>query len=170
MLIGLTGTPGVGKSTVADELARRDHRIIRVVDTIQPYILEFDEERDARVVDIDRWSEEFPRTDGIVEGHLAHFLPVSLVIVLRCHPDIIRTRLAERGYHEEKIEENAEAELLDVILIEAVENHTPEQIYEVDITDKTVTEVADMIESIITGKVKPGYGLVDWLSICADEL
>jgi adenylate kinase len=170
MLIALTGTPGTGKSAAADEIARRGHMVIRAADTIQPYILEFDEERNAGVVDTDRWSAEFPGTDAVVEGHLTHLLHADRVIILRCHPGIIRKRLAERGYHEEKVEENAEAELLDVILVEALELHTPEQIYECDVTDKTVAEVADLIESIMTGEVSPGHGLVDWLTVCADEI
>lgn len=170
MLTALTGTPGTGKTAAADELERRGFRVIRAVETIHQYILEYDGERDARVVDTERWSAEFPLTDAVVEGHLAHYLPASRVIVLRCHPDTIRIRLAARGYHAEKIAENREAELLDVILVEALEQHTPEQIYEIDVTDKTVTEVADMIESIIAGRAEPRHGLVDWLSICADDL
>lgn len=170
MLIALTGTPGVGKSAAADEIARRGHNVIRAVETIQPYILEFDEERNASVIDTQRWSTEFPYTDGVVEGHLTHFLPASRVIILRSHPSLIRKRLMERGYHEEKVAENVEAEMLDVILVEALESHTPEQIYECDVTDKTIAEVGDLIESIIAGRVHPEHGLVDWLACFEDVL
>jgi adenylate kinase len=170
MLIALTGTPGTGKSTVAIELERRGHRIIKANDTIDPYVIENGREPDSRIVDTDRWSAEFPFHEGIVEGHIAHLLPAELIIVLRCRPDILRARLNTRGYHHGKTTENVEAELLDVILIEALEEHTPEQIYEIDATDMTVPEVADMIDDIVAGKVPPVHGSVDWLSSCADLL
>jgi len=170
MLIALTGTPGTGKSTVADELSRRGHPVVRANDTIGPYIIEEDEERKAHVIDTDRWCDEFSIKEGIVEGHLTHLLPAGRVIVLRCRPDILKERLAARGYHDEKIAENVEAELLDVVLVEAMEEHTPEMIYEIDATDKTVAEVADMVEGIMTGDVPPGHGIVDWLATCADLL
>ncbi len=170
MFIALTGTPGTGKSTVADELQKRGHPIVRVVDTIGPYITQKDESRDARIVDVDQWASDFPIHEGIVEGHLSHFLSAEQIIVLRCRPDILKNRLTIRGYHEEKVRENVEAEMLDVLLIEALDEHTPEQIYEIDVTDMTVSEVADMVEAIITGDIAPSHGTVDWLSLCADVL
>lgn len=170
MLIALTGTPGTGKSTVAEELQRRGYRIIHVNDTIGPYVLENDEELDTRIVDTEQWIDEFPPFDGIVEGHLSHLLPADKVILLRCRPDILKSRLIERGYRTEKVAENVEAEMLDVLLVESLEEHAPEKIYEIDATVMSVPEVADMIERIITGDVPPAHGIVDWLSVCADLL
>ena len=170
MLISLTGTPGTGKSTVADELAKRGYSIIPVNDTIGPYVLEEDTELDTRIVDTDRWSAEFSIQDGIVEGHLSHLLSADKIILLRCRPDLLKSRLIARGYKPEKVSENVEAEMLDVLLIEALEEHTPEKIYEIDATVMSVPEVADMVEQIIAGVAAPGYGKVDWLSVCADLL
>lgn len=170
MITALTGTPGTGKSTIADELARRGHRIVRVTDTIAEYVIGEDTGADTRIVDTELWAEEFPCQDGIVEGHFSHLLPAEKIIILRCRPDILKSRLKARGYAEEKVAENVEAELLDVILIEALEEHTPEQIYEIDATDMSVPEVADMIDGIIAGTVPPGHGSTDWLSVCADIL
>ncbi len=170
MLIALTGTPGTGKSTVADELSQRGHIVVRANDTIGPYIIEEDIQRKAHVIDTDRWRSEFSQQEGIVEGHLTHLLHADRVIVLRCRPDILKERLVARGYHDEKIAENMESELLDVVLVEAIEEHTPEMIYEIDATDMTVGEVADMVEGIMTGDVAPEQGIVDWLATCADLL
>ncbi len=122
MLIALTGTPGTGKSTVAAELALRGHRVIRSNDTIGPYILERDEDQDTNIVDTEKWSSEFPEHEGIVEGHLSHLLNADRIIVLRCRPDVLKKRLEMRGYPPEKVIENVEAEILDVILVDFI-NH-----------------------------------------------
>ncbi len=170
MLIALTGTPGTGKSTVAAELALRCHQVISVNDTIGPYILEHDEEQDTNIIDTERWRAEFPGHDGIVEGHLSHLLRADRIIVLRCRPDVLKKRLEMRGYHPEKVAENVEAEMLDVVLVESLEDHTPEKIYEIDATVMSVSELADWIGLILTGKAEPGHGKVDWLEVCADLL
>ena len=162
MMAGITGTPGTGKTSVARELERRDHTVVRLTDTVRPYIIEEDTRRQTLVVDVDRWVEEFEPVDGIVEGHLAHLLPCDRVVVLRCRPDVLRERLAPRDYPEEKIAENAEAEALDVILIETLEEHPDEHVFEVDMTDLPISECADRIERFIRGELPPSYGSIDW--------
>ncbi|SDJ89097.1 adenylate kinase [Methanoculleus thermophilus] len=161
-MIGITGTPGTGKTSVAVELERRGHRVVHLKDTVQPYIIEEDCDRQTMVVDVDRWVDEFEPFDGIIEGHLAHLLPCDRVVVLRCRPDILAERLAPRDYPQEKVAENAEAEALDVILIETLEEHPDDQILEVDTTYLSVHECADRIEQFIRGEVPPSYGSIDW--------
>ena len=152
MMIGITGTPGTGKTSIAAELERRGHRVVHLTDTVRPYIIEEDRCRETLVVDVDRWVEEFEPVDGIVEGHLAHLLPCNRVVVLRCRPDILGTKVAE----------NVEAEALDVILIETLEGHPDEHIFELDTTDLSVDECADRIERFIRGELPPSYGSIDW--------
>ena len=45
----------------------------------------------------------------------------DLIIVLRCHIEVLRQRLLARSYPEEKIEENIEAEIMNIIYYEANE-------------------------------------------------
>jgi adenylate kinase len=162
MMIGITGTPGTGKTSAAEELKRRGHRVVHLTETVEGYIVEEDRLRQTRVVDIDRWVEEFEPIDGIVEGHLAHLLPCDLVVVLRCRPDVLRQRLNARNYSREKIAENVEAEALDVILIETVEEHPDDAILEVDTTGLSTVACADRIEQFIRGELPPSYGFIDW--------
>ncbi len=179
MLIAITGTPGTGKTTVADELFRRGYKIIHVTDTIENYVVEIDKKRDTRVIDTNTWAIEFVNNNlrdsdacdlsVIVEGQISHYLQAEITIVLRCRPDIIGKRLTKRGYSPEKVNENVEAELVDVILMEAIDENC-DQIFEIDTTSLSVPELADKIEHIIAGEDKPIYGIVDWLSVCQDLL
>src|SRR5512136_1019045 len=145
MMCGITGTPGTGKSMVSEELARRGHTVVHITDTVAPYVSGNDVERDARIIDVDRWAAEFVPFDGFVEGHIAHLLPCDCIVVLRCRPDELRKRLAQRKYREEKIHENAEAEALDVCLIETAGDFDPSRILEVDTTGRDAGYCADRI-------------------------
>lgn len=162
MMWGITGVPGTGKSSIADELARRGYRVVRLRDTVDDFVTGTDPDRDTRIVDAERWAASFTPVEGIVEGHLAHLLSCDRVIVLRCRPDVLRDRLAKRGYRQEKIEENVEAEALDVILIEVLELHPPAHVYELDTTALAPGEAADRIEAFMQGKQPPEHGIVDW--------
>lgn len=161
-MIGITGTPGTGKSAVAAELLRRGHDVTDLKLTSQSFVIGHDTDRDADMVDVDAWAEAFPYTEGYLEGSLAHFLSCDKIIVLRCRPDVLRARLEPRGYSPEKIRENCEAEALDVILIETVEWYASEQIYEIDTTNKDVLSVADLVTAFAEDKVSSAFGSLDW--------
>ena len=162
MMCGITGTPGTGKSSAADELAARGYRVVRLADTVKEYVIGEDAARDTRIIDDDRWAREFTPVEGIVEGHLAHLLPCDRVVVLRCRPDHLLARLRSRGYREEKCRENAAAEALDVCLIETLERHEPGHVLELDVTETPPVRVADLIEDFLKGKIPPGHGRIDW--------
>jgi adenylate kinase len=170
LMYGITGTPGTGKSTLAEILASRGFRILHLSETFGPYHLDRDTDRETMVVDEERWARDFGRFEGIVEGHLAHLLPCDRIVILRCRPDVLACRLGERGYGKAKITENSLAEALDVVLIETLESFSPEQIYELDTTDKTIHECADLAEKFFRGNLPPSHGSLDWSSyIGTDE-
>nr|WP_230972404.1 adenylate kinase family protein [Archaeoglobus neptunius] len=169
-MIALTGTPGTGKTAVAEKLKKRGLRVESVIELARKNDSIIDEEGDEVVIDVERLSKT--RFDGIVEGHLSHLLSPDLTVVLRCNPLVLKKRLEERGWSEEKVMENVEAELLDVILVEALES-CPE-VYEVDTTNLKVDDVADIVEGIVRGDAglrrnyKPGK--IDWLSELEERL
>lgn len=167
MIIAITGTPGVGKTTVSKLLAERlGYEYVNLRD----YALENDigeMKGDELEVEVDELAYNFERDfkgkDVVVDGHLSHFLPADIVIVLRAHPRLVGERLTERGYSKEKIGENVEAELVDVILVEALEEN--ENVIEVDTTGKTPEEAVDEILELIEKGVKKRVGLVDWSEV-----
>jgi len=162
MMCGITGTPGTGKSMVGEELARRGHTVVHLTATVGPYAIGEDEDRDAQIIDTDRWAAEFVPVDGFVEGHIAHLLPCDRIVVLRCRPDELAKRLTQRKYRQEKIRENAEAEALDVCLIETVGNFEAGRILEIDTTGHDAAFSADRIEGFVRGTVPADFGHIDW--------
>jgi adenylate kinase len=162
MMCGITGTPGTGKSMVADELARRGHPVVHLVDTVQPYITGEDKGRHTQEIDAVRWAREFPRVDGFVEGHFAHLLSCDRVVVLRCRPDTLKKRLMKRKYPAKKVSENVEAETLDVCLIETVEMHDPSHILEIDTTAHKPAYCATQIEGFVLDEIPAAFGTIDW--------
>ncbi|MGA2161675.1 MAG: adenylate kinase family protein [Methanoregula sp.] len=162
MMCGITGTPGTGKSTVADELARRGYRVIHITDIVQPYYQGKDPERDTQIIDTDRMADEFVPFDGFVEGHFAHLLPCDRIVVLRLRPDKLAARLMTRGYSKEKTGENRDAEALDVCLIETVEQYEPSQVFELDTTEKSPATCADAVEQFYLGEIPAAFGSIDW--------
>jgi adenylate kinase len=162
MMCGITGTPGTGKSTVADELARRGHKVVHISDIVGPYALGKDPERDTQVIDTDKMADELVPFDGFIEGHFAHLLPCDRIVVLRLRPDELGKRLAARGYAPEKIGENRDAEALDVCLIETVDEYEPGEIFELDTTGMSPEACADAIGQFYEGKIPASFGNIDW--------
>jgi len=162
MMTALTGTPGTGKSTIASILKARGMQVISQKETMTPYLLEHDTERDTDIIDEDAWVDDFVPVEGIIEGHLTHLLPADQVVILRCRPDILAARLRARGYGEEKVQENAEAEALDAILIEALEVHPETHIILIDTTELSPEDAADEIEGFILGDAPHTLTVPDW--------
>ena len=170
MMIGITGTPGCGKTAAAKLLRKLGHPVLDLKTTVGPFVLEHDDASGSDVVDVDAWAEAFPYTEGFVEGTFVHYLPCDKIVILRCRPDVLRERLAPRGYSEEKIRENAEAEALDVILIETVDSFASEQIYEIDTTSTDSESVVRSILSFAKGESPASFGSLDWSEYITDVI
>jgi len=182
--IAVTGSPGTGKTTATglleDRLAAEGDGIVpsgsddevsadevvhlnEVIEADSLYT-DVDEERDSVIADLDALEAYVDeREPTIVESHLAHHLSADRVVVLRCEPSELETRLRDRGETEAKARENAESEALDVILTDAVETHGLDAVYEIDTTDRSPEAVADAIIDVVTGDREPSAGTVDFV-------
>ncbi|MFP3985357.1 MAG: adenylate kinase family protein [Candidatus Bathyarchaeia archaeon] len=176
-VVVVTGTPGVGKSSVSNRLAARLGGVhVDLGDLVEREGLScgLDEKRGTLIADLDRVSkrvEEFvSRCKGyvVVDGHFAMNVvaaeKVFFAFVLRRDPDELRKALRLRGFVESKVAENVAAEVLDVCLFDAVEVYGREKVCEVDVSGKTVEAVVDEIACVVEDRRKCWLGVVDWLA------
>jgi adenylate kinase len=161
--VALTGTPGVGKTTVASLVQSRPVLYVNILAEREGAIVGFDDEMGSAEVDTERLAAAVSEMEGpvLLEGHLSHLLGVGLAIVLRCSPSVLAARLLGKGWSEPKTAENLEAEAVDVILVESLE--TVPSVCEIDTTNMAVEDVARAVEEILSGESqKYPVGNVDW--------
>lgn len=174
MIILITGTPGVGKTTVSSILVEKTGaHLIDVNELVNEKHLYtgIDEERGYKIVDLDALFHEMDKLIGkvnpeeyvVVEGHLSHLFESSdLVIVLRANPDVLRVRMKAKGWKTAKIRENIEAEAIDICSYEAFEIHG-DKVNEIDTSEILPEQVADLIIDVIKGDKRFPVGNVDFL-------
>jgi adenylate kinase len=174
MLVALTGTPGVGKTSVSYVLQDKGFKNVDLnkVAVKESFIVGVDKERNSKILDLDRLNDyvknRYKSKDVVfLVGHFSHLLKnVDRVIVLRCHPDELRKRLSEKKWVEKKIKENLEAEVLDVILCESLEIHSKRNVFEIDTTGLSIDAVASSVIEIIDNDFrhmeKYKIGKIDW--------
>jgi len=119
--IAISGSPGVGKSTVSSLLEGFGYHIETVEGLAEEFgcIEDVDPRDGARPIDVEKlqkklevaW-EERPKSQTVIDGHLSHLLGVDCVVILRCRPEELRERLAGRSYPSRKIDENVDWEIL----------------------------------------------------------
>lgn len=183
MIIALTGTPGTGKTTVCEIIKehsqyRKQYSIIDVNKLVldEKLYTGKDEARDTYEADMDKLEERVKKEiqtktagmDIIMEGHLSHLLPADAIVVLRAHPVALRRRLGKRKkYSFQKVKENANAEALDVILVESVERN--KNVFEINTTDMNplavVKSIISIIEAIKNGRATKQFlpGKINWI-------
>jgi adenylate kinase len=174
MIVAITGTPGVGKTSVSNFLQEEGYIVVDLnnIININDFVTGFDEKRDSKIADLEKLnqyiSENYAKKDLVfIESHLSHSLDcVDKVIVLRLHPDSLKKNLEKKGWKEEKIKENLEAEILDVILCEVTDSYDDSDIFEINTTNMSIEDVGNIVLEI----VKKGFkniksykiGNIDW--------
>ena len=154
-IVFVTGTPGTGKTTVAKLLAEKtgyEYIDLNAI-LLSRYKLDYDPEAETWDVDVEKAVRDVELPEKcVIDGHLSHHFPVDIVIVLRCRPNVLRERLREKGWNEQKIKENVEAEAINVIGEEARWDN--DRVFEIDTTSLSPEKVVEEAVKILNGSGK----------------
>lgn len=131
-VVVISGTPGTGKTSVAEKIKVAGYLTLDLFEFAKKYgCLEGkDEKRDSIIVNTEKLSEVLEEylSAGygiiVIEGHYTDIIPeqfVSRAYVLSAKVMDLQRRLNLRNYTEEKIEENIQAEIMQVCWTEALE-------------------------------------------------
>ena len=184
MSIVITGSPGVGKHTIAKEI-ERTWKISELIDinkiAIDAGLVE--QGQDALDVDVNKLKKhlepivsDIPRLHwmgrtGLVVGHLAPYVldgkSFNPCIVLRKNPYKLLDIYKKRGYTEKKMKDNLGSEILGIITNDAIKNFGQEKTFQVDTTDHTPKELAVRIQDIFYGKDNGDN--IDWLQLIQEK-
>lgn len=158
----ITGTPGTGKTSLsillADELSNitnKKYEAINIGELITKKKLykEWDQKYNVPIFDEDMIIEEldYIKEGGyVIDFHSACFLPeewFKLIVILRCNNTELYDRLKARNYSDEKILENIECEIMNVLSDEVKESFSENRIMELN--NEQLSEMSENIEKII---------------------
>uniref|UniRef100_A0A7J3MWN8 Putative adenylate kinase n=1 Tax=Ignisphaera aggregans TaxID=334771 RepID=A0A7J3MWN8_9CREN len=179
--IGISGTPGTGKTSVARTLSQ----ILNIphID-LSSYVVNnnlythYDEERSSYVIDEDKvrvgiinlYREKGPM---IISGHYIEIIPrdiFEIVFILRRNPLELIGILIDRGWTYQKIAENVEAELLSICTLNAIDEFGEDIVVEIDVSSKSLDEVVQEIVNIVHRSKTSSRGIsIDWTAMLSEE-
>ncbi len=178
LVIVITGTPCVGKTSVARLLASKLNAVyvnLTELAVKNKLIIGEDEKRSGSlIVDesglkkaANKLIYETGEQSVVIDGHYAaNVVPKRLVthaFVLRRDPVELRSFMEKAGFSGNKLWENLASEILDVCLVDALNAYGKEKVCEIDVTGKSVEDAIEDILAILDGSKKCRVGVVDWL-------
>ncbi|KAF9695155.1 hypothetical protein EKO04_007124 [Ascochyta lentis] len=160
----ITGTPGVGKTTHTEQLARATglkHVSVNQIVKDEGFHEGKDEETGSWIVDEDKLLDYLEERNiseeggNILDWHACDLFPerwIDLVVVLRCDSTVLYDRLTARGYKDKKLDENMDSEIMQVLLDEAREAYKEEIVVELrsdsaDDVDGNLERIEQWIEN-----------------------
>jgi len=167
-LIGITGTPGTGKKTIAPLVASRLGVLCRSLNELAESFGLVGGAEDELEVDTEALRKKIAplrMEPSIVYGHLLPYAlaksSVARVVVLRCEPSALKQRLLARGYLPERVVQNVEAELIGLVASDSYSAFGRGLTAEFDTTATKASVASRLIVPIIRGEER-GSPAIDW--------
>lgn len=177
----ITGTPGVGKHTVAESLSNfLDNASILDINKIifsENLLTISSHDAEGLEVDTDRTRDHFSLIlsegkfqNSIIVGHLAPYVIdsklVDLVIILRRSPYELKKIYDERSYSPSKTKDNMNAEILGIISYDSSKTFEFSKLSELINSINILPSLsAQKIITMISNEKLRSFGEVDWLSL-----
>jgi len=179
----ITGTPCVGKTTVARQLATKlDALYVNLTELAKQHNLTSGEDKTRNTTIIDENKMRYKLTKMIdaaekrsivIDGHYAAAVTpkdkVTRVFVLRRNPIELHEFMVKCGFKDRKLWENLASEILDSCLVEALHEQERKKVCELDITEKTTEAVVGDLLAILDNRKKCRAGGIDWLGMLERE-
>jgi len=153
----IAGTPGVGKSTLGRLLSQKAGlKFIELRSIVQA-------DRSDNLLEVDGRTLSSKagkilreqQADSLIATHIAfkpRGLNVERVFVLRRNPFLVIDTLKSRGYPEEKVLENAEAEFLGIVYLDMLKKFGPQKTWQINVSNRSIDESIDLLLSGIRGE------------------
>lgn len=154
----ITGTPGCGKTSHAQALvalleAPYTHYNISEEAKSRKCFESYNEEFDSHIVDEDKLLDlleaDLRAGGAVVDWHCCDIFPerlIDLVVVLKTDNSVLFDRLKKRGYKDNKIQENLDCEIMEVVWQDAAGAYIPEIVIALPLN--TVEEMDENVERI----------------------
>lgn len=117
----------------------------------------YDDLRQSHIVDedklLDAIEEDLEQGGLIIDWHVCDIFPerlIDLVVVLRSSTDVLYDRLKARNYPESKMQENIDAEIMQVILDEAKSSYEEEIV--IELNSDSIEQLEENVERIVQWK------------------
>jgi len=170
----ITGNPGVGKHTIAKNLAKiLDYKILDINKIARESNLyeKTDETHDVDVSKLKKILKKKILKKSIIVGHLAPYVltksQISKAIILRKNPYSLSKIYKKRKYSKKKTAENLGSEVLGIIAFETVKKFGKGRTFQIDTTSKSISKISKQITDIINEKADTE--IIDWLSVVAKK-
>ncbi|CAH0405185.1 unnamed protein product [Chilo suppressalis] len=153
----ITGTPGVGKSSISKKLSERTNFTWREVSKLAEEhncLDEYDPEYQCPFLNEDKLLDimegMMAKGGNIVDYHGCDFFPERWfdgVFVIRTNNTTLYDRLTARGYQGKKLEDNVQCEIFETLLEEAQSSYKPEIVQELQ--NDTEAQLQSNVDTIV---------------------
>ncbi|MBI3640379.1 MAG: AAA family ATPase [Thaumarchaeota archaeon] len=171
----ITGNPGVGKHTVAKQIAKNLN--LNLIDINKVAIENGIFVRGKETLDVDTKAlqkilDKKITNHSLIVGHLAPYVipknKVNMIIVLRKSPYKLIPVYKKRKYSKQKTIENLGSEILGITFYDTLKKFGPVKTYQIDTSLSSVSKIVKRIEMLF-GKDRFQEDQIDWLGLISKK-